>query len=69
MIPFSLLTPLWKQSLTTGTLVHDAVMAVQASQLKQLRSELLPLTVVESHCVSLIALSPPEQVVQSLGNQ
>src|ERR1035438_3627162 len=29
-----------------GTLAHDAVMAVQASQLKQLRSELLPLIVV-----------------------
>src|ERR1035437_6649753 len=29
-----------------GTLAADAVMAIQASQLKQLRSELLPLTVV-----------------------
>src|ERR1700735_4258395 len=43
-----------------GTLAHDAVMAVQASQLKQLRSELLPLTVVAFLCVALIALSPPK---------
>lgn len=43
-----------------GTLAHDAVMAVQAAQLKQLRSELLPLTVVGILCVALIALAPPK---------
>ena len=52
-----------------GTLAHDAVMAVQASQLKQLRSELLPLTVVAFLCVGLIVLSPPKQGVPSFGNQ
>ena len=52
-----------------GTLAHDAVMAVQASQLTQLRSELLLLTVVAFLCVALIALSPPKRVVHSLGNQ
>lgn len=52
-----------------GTLAHDAVMAVQASQLKQFRSELLPLTVVAFLCVALIALSPPKQAVHPLGNQ
>src|SRR5580698_260585 len=52
-----------------GTLAHDTVMAVQASQLKQLRSEVLPLTVVAFLCVALIALSPPKQAVHSLGNQ
>jgi hypothetical protein len=45
-----------------GTLAHDAVMAVQASQLKQLRSELIPLTVVALLCVALIALVPPKQL-------
>jgi hypothetical protein len=45
-----------------GTLAHDAVMA---SQLKQLRSELLPLTVVAFLCVALIALSPPSSAVVS----
>ncbi len=45
-----------------GTLAHDAVMAVQAAQLKQLRSELLPLTVVAILCVALIALLPPKAV-------
>ncbi|HEX3739413.1 MAG TPA: DUF6632 domain-containing protein [Terriglobales bacterium] len=47
-----------------GTLAHDAVMAVQASQLKQLRSELLPLIVVALLCVALIVLAhltPPSQ--------
>jgi hypothetical protein len=44
-----------------GTLAHDAVMAVQAAQLKQLRSELLPLTVVGILCIALIALAPPNQ--------
>jgi hypothetical protein len=44
-----------------GTLAHDAVMAVQAAQLKQLRSELLPLTAVAILCVALIALVPPKQ--------
>jgi hypothetical protein len=48
-----------------GTLAHDAVMAVQASQLKQLRSELLPLTVVALLCVALIALIPPMRIVPS----
>ena len=45
-----------------GTLAHDAVVAVQASQLKQLRSELLPLTAVAFLCVALVTLSPPKQV-------
>jgi hypothetical protein len=45
-----------------GTLAHDAVMAVQASQLKQLRSELPPLTLVAILCVALIALVPPRQI-------
>lgn len=45
-----------------GTLAHDGVMAVQAAQLKQLRSELLPLTVVAILCVALIALVPPKAV-------
>jgi peptidoglycan/LPS O-acetylase OafA/YrhL len=45
-----------------GTLAHDAVMAVQASQLKQLRSELIPLTVVALLCVALIALVSPKQL-------
>jgi peptidoglycan/LPS O-acetylase OafA/YrhL len=44
-----------------GTLAHDAVMAVQAAQLKQLRSELLPLIVVGILCIALIALAPPKQ--------
>jgi hypothetical protein len=48
-----------------GTLAHDAVMAVQASQLKQLRSELLPLIVVALLCVALIALVPSKQIVSS----
>jgi len=46
-----------------GTLAHDAVMAEQASQLKQLRSELLPLIVVALLCVALIALVRPKQMV------
>jgi peptidoglycan/LPS O-acetylase OafA/YrhL len=41
-----------------GTLAHDAVMAVQASQLKQLRSELLPLILVALLCIALILLVP-----------
>ncbi|MGB8477735.1 MAG: DUF6632 domain-containing protein [Acidobacteriaceae bacterium] len=41
-----------------GTLAHDGVMTVQAAQLKQLRSELLPLIVVAILCVALIALVP-----------
>jgi hypothetical protein len=48
-----------------GTLAHDAVMAVQASQLKQLRSELLPVIVVALLCVALIALVPSKQIVPS----
>lgn len=43
-----------------GTLAHDAVMAVQAAQLKHLRSELLPLTVVAVLCIALIVLVPPK---------
>jgi hypothetical protein len=41
-----------------GTLAHDAIMAVQAYQLKQLRSELLPLIIVAFLCVALIILTP-----------
>jgi hypothetical protein len=41
-----------------GTLAHDAIMAVQASQLKQLRSELLPLIAIALLCAALIALVP-----------
>ena len=44
-----------------GTLAHDAVMAVQAAQQKQLRSEALPLAIVAILCVLLIALVPPRQ--------
>ena len=51
-----------------GTLAHDAVMAVQASQLKQLRSELLPLIVVALLCVALIALVPSSEVVSPFRN-
>ncbi|WP_263367084.1 DUF6632 domain-containing protein [Edaphobacter bradus] len=42
-----------------GTLAHDAIMAVQAYQQKQLRSELLPLIVIALLCISLIILTPP----------
>ncbi|HTF68511.1 MAG TPA: DUF6632 domain-containing protein [Edaphobacter sp.] len=41
-----------------GTLAHDAIMAVQAYQLKQLHSELLPLVVIALLCVALIVLTP-----------
>jgi len=41
-----------------GTLAHDAVMTVQAVQLKQLRSEAIPLAIVAILCVTLIALVP-----------
>jgi hypothetical protein len=44
-----------------GRRTHDAVMAVQAAQLKQLQSELLPLIIVATLCVALIALVPPKQ--------
>src|ERR1700719_4273181 len=44
-----------------GTLAHDAVMAVEAAQLKQLWSELLSLVLVAVLCVALIALVPPKQ--------
>jgi peptidoglycan/LPS O-acetylase OafA/YrhL len=44
-----------------GTLAHDAVMAVQASQQKQLRSELLPLILVALLCIALILLVPSRQ--------
>jgi peptidoglycan/LPS O-acetylase OafA/YrhL len=46
-----------------GTLAHDAVMAVQASQQKQLRSELLPLILVALVCIALILLVPSRQPV------
>lgn len=52
-----------------GSLAHDAVMAVQAAQLKQLNSELLPLTVVAILCVALIALVPRKQVVPEFRTQ
>ena len=42
-----------------GTLAHDAIMAVQAYQQKQLRSELLPLIVIALLCIALIILTPP----------
>jgi hypothetical protein len=45
-----------------GTLAHDVVMAVQAAQLRQLHSELLPLTVVAILCIALIALVPSKAV-------
>jgi competence protein ComGC len=45
-----------------GTLAHDAVMAVQAYQLKQLRSESVPLLLVALLCVAFIALLPPRQL-------
>ena len=51
-----------------GTLAHDAVMAVQAYQLKQLRSELIPLLVIALLCVALIALLPPKQLAQQSQN-
>lgn len=41
-----------------GTLAHDAVRTVQASQLKQLRSEMLPLMLVALLCVAMILLTP-----------
>jgi hypothetical protein len=44
-----------------GTLAHDAIMAVQAAQLKPLRSELPALMIVAVLCVALIALVPPKQ--------
>ena len=43
-----------------GTLAHDAIMAVQAAQLKQLRSEAIPLAVVAILCVAMIVLVPSE---------
>jgi competence protein ComGC len=45
-----------------GTRAHDAVMAVQAYQLKQLRFELIPLLGVALLCIALIALLPPRQL-------
>ncbi len=51
-----------------GTLAHGALMAVQAAQLKQLHSELLPLTVVAILCVALIALVP-SKVAPEFGTQ
>lgn len=41
-----------------GTLAHDAIMAVQAYQQKQMRSELLPLIVIAVLSVALILLTP-----------
>src|SRR5580698_8895815 len=41
-----------------GTLAHDAIMAVQAYQLRQLRSEALPLIMIAVLCVALILLTP-----------
>jgi hypothetical protein len=55
-------TPAKNQSLIAftgwGTLAHDGIMAVQAYQLKQLRSELLPLIMIAFLCVALIILAP-----------
>ena len=51
-----------------GTLAHDAVMAVQAYQLKQMRSELIPLLLVAFLCVAFIALLPPKQQAQQSQN-
>lgn len=45
-----------------GTLAHDAVMAVQAHQEGQLRSELLPLILFALFCIALIVLVPPKQM-------
>jgi peptidoglycan/LPS O-acetylase OafA/YrhL len=50
-----------------GTLAHDAVMAVQASQLKQLRSELVLLIVIALLCVALIVLVPSKQASSPSG--
>ena len=44
-----------------GTLAHDTIMAVQAYQQKQLRSELLPLVAVALVCIALIILTPPRR--------
>lgn len=44
-----------------GTLAHDAIMAVRAYQLKQLRSEMLPLIAVALLCIGLIALLPGKE--------
>jgi hypothetical protein len=52
-----------------GTLAHDAVMAVQASQLKQLRSELLPLIVIALLCLALIVLVHAKEPLSPSGNQ
>jgi hypothetical protein len=41
-----------------GTLAHDIVMAIQARQQNQLRSEILPLAVIAVLCVALILLTP-----------
>jgi uncharacterized membrane protein HdeD (DUF308 family) len=49
-----------------GTLAHDAIMAVQAYQLKQLRSELLPLIMVAFLCIALIILTPSRDRSASL---
>jgi hypothetical protein len=43
-----------------GTLAHDAIMAIQAYQLKQLRSELVPLVAVALLCIFLVVLTPPK---------
>ena len=51
-----------------GTLAHDAVMAVQASQQNQLRSELLPLILVALVCIALIVLVPPKIAPETKGS-
>ncbi len=52
-----------------GTLAHDAVMAVQAYQLKQLRSELLPLIVIAVLCAALIVLVPSKAALSLSGDR
>src|SRR6201996_5264776 len=50
-----------------GTLAHDGIMAVQASQLKQLRSEMAPLILVALVCIALIVLVPPKIAPETKG--
>lgn len=45
-----------------GTLAHDVVMAIQAAQLKQLRSEAVPLILIAIACVALIVLLPAKEL-------
>jgi hypothetical protein len=51
-----------------GTLAHDAIMAVQASQLKQLRSELVPLIIIALLCITLILLASSKEAFALSGN-